>query len=402
MAATVASNTPTPQQVNAQAGRLINALAVPREQIIFSQTFAAISPANLSNSQPVISIQPRMVGLIRNFVAKITATITNGSAVQINLTDIGPANLLGLIQLQDLANNTRIQTAGWHLAFLNSVRAQRPYGTSLVRGSGFDDPINYGNNWINQISAPATIAPGASAVVTMWYNIPLAYGEKDLRGAIYANVVNATMQLSLTPNTLPVVANGADSTTAVYVGDVAGSTALAVISAMSVTVYQDYLDQLPAGQQGVILPPLDMATIYDLKSTILTSIVPNQDFPIQYANFRDFFSTFAIYVNTAAGGVRAAGADIDYWGLQSANATYVWKRQPDRIAMMNRNRLQVDHPPGVYYFSSRERPISTQQYGNMELVMRPLTAGAGAYMLLGFESMVLQNNIVAAGSLPAS
>jgi hypothetical protein len=393
----------TPAQVNAQARSLINALAVPREQIISTQSFANVNSQNLAVTTPVINITPRMVGLIRGFIVKCQFTINNGSGVQIDLTDFGPANLLSLIQFQDLANNTRIQTPGWHIAFLNTAKQRRPYGTALIHGTGFDDPINFGSNMAGQISAPATIPAGGSGVVTMWYYVPLSYSEKDLRGAIYANVVNATMQLSLTINPSPVVANGTDSTQAVYVGDAAGSIASAVISAATVTVYQDYLDQLPVSQQGgVILPPLDLSTIYDLKNTLVTSIVANQDFPYQYANFRDFLSTFMIYVNTAATGARSNGTDINYWALQSANFTNIWKRNPDRVALIVRNALQVDPPPGVYYFSSRERPISTQQYGNMELILNAALAGTGAYLLVGVESFAMLNNVVGAGSLAAS
>ncbi len=391
-----------PAAVNAQARGLINALAVPREQIIFSQAFAAVGTANISNSQPVVNVIPRMVGLCRGFIVKVVHTITNGSAVQIDLTDFGPANALGQIQFQDLQNNTRIQTPGWHVAFLNAVKQRRPYGASLVRTTGFDDPINFGSNWAGQISAPATIPAGGTGTVTMWYYVPLSYSEKDLRGAIYLNVVNATAQLNLTMPTTPVVDNGADSTLAMYIGDVAGSTALAVVSAATITVYQDYLDQLPAGPRGVVLPPLDLATIYDIKNTLVTAIVANQDFPVQYSNFRDFLSTFAVFVNTAAGGLRGVGLDINYWALQSANFTNIWKRNPDRVALITRNHLQTDLPPGVYYFGSRERPISTQQYGNMELVLNAITAGTGAYMLMGYESFAMLNNVVGAGSLPAS
>ena len=398
----ITQSAPNPAQINAQARGLINALAVPREQQIFSQAYAAVGTANLSNSQPVINVTPRMVGLVRGFVVKVVYTITNGSAVQIDLTDFGPANALSQIQFQDLQNNTRIQTSGWHMNFLNSVKQRRPFGTSLLSNSGFDSPINYGANMAGQISAPETIPAAGTGTVTMWYYIPTAYSEKDLRGAIYLNVVNATAQLNLTVSTTPVVDNGADSTLAMYSGTIAGSTALAVISAATVTVYQDYLDQLPVGQNGVILPPLDLATIYDIKNTLVTAVVANQDFPIQYANFRDFLSTFAVYVNTAAGGIRGNGSDINFWALQSANFTNIWKRNPDRIAGMVRNLLQTDPPPGAYYFSSRERPISTMQYGNMELVLNASTAGTGAYLLMGFESFAMLNNVTNAGSLPAS
>lgn len=393
---------PSPAQLNAQARALINALAVPREQSIFTQAFAAVGTANISNSQPIVSVQPRMVGLIRGFIVKAACTITNGSAVQIDLTDNGVANLFSQIQFQDLQNNTRIQTAGWHIAAINTQKQRRPFSTSLVRETGFVYPINYGANMAGQIGAAATIPAGGAAVVTMWWYVPLAYSDKDLRGAVYANVVNATMQLNLTFNPLPVVDNGADATLAVYQGDIAGSTALAVISAATITVYQDYLDQLPVGGQGVILPPLDLATIYDIKNTVLTAFVANQDFPIQYSNFRDFLGTTLIYVNTAAGGLRSNGSDINFFALQSANFTQLWKRNPDRVAQLVRNTLQVDPPPGMYYFSSRERPISTQQYGNMELVINPITAGTGAYVLFATEAFAMLNNVVGAGSLAAS
>jgi len=392
----------SPAQINAIARQAIKASAVNMEQQISSTAYAAVGTQNLSATTPVITIQPRNVGLIKGFWVKCSATVTNGSGVQIDLSDFGPANLLSQIQFNDLNNNTRIQTTGWHLNFVNSVKARRSFGSALVRTTGFDSPEKYGSNWTQQISAPATIAAAGSGTVIMWYWVPLAYSDDDLRGAVYANVVNATMQLNLTVNPTPVVANGTDSTSAVYFGDVAGSVALAVISAMTVTVYQNYLDQLPAGKGGVLLPILDLATIYELKNTALTAVVANQDFPIQYANFRDFLSTTAVYVQASATGARGVGADINYWALQSANFTNIWKKEPGLVALQNRNHMQTDMPPGVYYFGSRNKPISTLQYGNMQLILNAITAGAGAYILCGFEDFALVNTLNMAGSLAAS
>jgi len=392
----------SPAQLNSIARQLIKARAVKMTQPIFSQTYTASGTGNISSSQPVVTVNPRNVGLIKGFWVKIAATITNGSAVVINLADLGPSNLLSQIQFNDLNNNTRIQTTGWHINFLNSMKARRAFGSSLVRTTGFDTPENYGANWTGQISAPATIAAAATGAVTMWYWVPLAYSDDDLRGAVYANVVNATMQLNLTFNTTPVVANATDATSALYVGAAAGSTALAVISAATVTVYQSYLDQLPVGNGAVILPVLDLATIYDIKNTAVTAVVANQDFPIQYANFRDFLSTTMIYVNTAATGARGVGADINYLALQSANFTNIWKKDTGLIALETRNHLGSDLPPGCYYFGSREKPISTVQYGNMQLVLNAITAGAGAYALMGYESFALVQTLNMAGSLAAS
>src|SRR5574337_1096933 len=375
----------TPQQLNAIARAAIKARAIKMTQQIFNQTFTPAAGQNVSALQPVVTVNPRNVGLIKGFWVKVVANLHNGSAVQVDLTDFGPANVLSQIQFNDLNNNTRIQTTGWHMAFLNAIKGRRPFGSSLVKGTGEDSPIKYGSNWAGQISAPATIAAAGDGTITMWYWVPLAYSEDDLRGAVYANVVNATMQLNLTFNTTPTVANGTDSTSACYVGDAAGAVALAVISSATVTVYQVYLDQLPVGNAGVLLPILDLATIYEMKNTVATGLSAAQEFPVQYSNFRDFLSTFAIYVNTAATGARGTGADINYFALQSANFTNIWKKEPALIALENRGHLQTDFPPGTYYFGSREKPISTSQYGNMQLVLNPVTAGAGAYLLMGYE-----------------
>lgn len=396
----------SPAQINALARAAIKARSIKMTQQIFSQTFTASGTAELSASTPTVTVNPRNVGLIKGFWVKVLATITNGSAVVVNLSDFGPANILSQIQFFDLNNNVRIQTTGWHLNFINSIKARMPFGAALVRTTGTDSPINYGSNFqgatLAQIFAPATIAAAGTGTVVMWYWVPLAYSEDDLRGSVYANVVNATMQLNLSFPARSTVDTGTDSTSAVFFGAAAGSTVLSRISAATVTVYQVYMDQLPVGQNGVLLPILDLATIYELKNTVTTSMVPNQDFPVQYANFRDFLSTFAVYVNTGATGARGVGLDINYWELLSANLTAIWKKEPGLVALENRLNLQDDFPPGVYYFPSRERPISTVQYGNQQLVLNPITAAAGAYLLMGYEDFALVQTLSQAGSLAAS
>jgi hypothetical protein len=399
------SSQPTPQQLNAYARAAVRAQAIKMTQAIYSASFAASGTANLASSQPFVNVPPRNVGLIQGFWVNCQFTITNGSGVQIDLTNFGPANIFQQIQFIDLQNNTRIQTTGWHIAMINAIKARRPFGTSLVRTTGFDDPINFGSNWLGQISAPATIAAAGTGNCSMWFWVPLSYSDNDYRGAVYANVVNATMQLTFVFNQNPVVAFGADANSAIYVGDVAGSVALARVSAATVTIYQSYLDQLPTANapgNPVILPILDLATIYELKNTTLSSINAGQDFPIQYANFRDFLSTTVLYANTGAGGVVGVGADINYWALQSANFTNVWKKAPSLIALETRNHLQTDMPPGTYYFGSREKPISTTQYGNMQLILNAITANTGAYTLVGFEDFALVQTLSNAGSLAAS
>jgi hypothetical protein len=410
----------SPQQLNQIARSAIKARAVPMCQQIYSQTFgAAANTSDVSASNPVITVNPRLVGLIRGFWVKAAVTYNNQSGETATLSDLGPANIFSQIQFNDLNNNTRIQTTGWHINFINSIKARRPFGMALIRGGsgsttgGTDSPINYGANFVGQLPttltgvtyAPATIANAASAAastVTMWWYVPLAYSYDDLRGSVYANVINATMQLLFTPNRNSGVLASTDSTSAVYTL-ASGATASEFYAAQLIlTVYQDYLDQLPTGQAGVILPQLDLATIYELKNTVVTSMVANQDFPVQYSNYRDFLSTIAIYVENSASGTRADGTDINYWALQAANFTNIWKEEPGLIALRLRNHLQDDMPPGCYYFGSRQKPISTTQYGNMQLILNALTVGTNPYMLLGYEDFAIVQSLSMAGSLAAS
>lgn len=388
-----------PAQLNAIARASIKAKAVKMTQQIFAQTYgAAANASNVALTQPVINIIPRNVGLIRGFWVKAVATFNNQSGGTATLTDFAGSNIFSLVQFNDLNNNTRISTPGWHIGMINSIRARRPFGASLVKSTGEDDQVNYGSNW-PVAQAAATIGTGTQGTVTFWYYIPLAYSDDDLRGSVYANVVNATMQLNLSLNQNATVTTGTDSTTAVYTAATPGTC---WFSQLAVTVYQEYFDQLPVGPGGVLLPVLDLATIYELKQTTVTAVVAAQDFPVQYANFRDFLSTIAVYVNTGATGARGVGADINYWALQSANFTNIWKKEPNLIALQTRNHLQTDMPPGCYYFSSREKPISTVQYGNMQLVLNAITAGSGAYAFIAYEDFALVQTLSMAGSLAAS
>ena len=415
------SNQPSPAQMNALARAAIKARAVNMRQQIYSQSFNAAGTNNISASTPIVTVQPRNVGLIKGFWVKVTATITNnGTNNAATPADFCAANVLSQIQFNDLNNNTRIQTTGWHVNLINSVKARRPYGASLVSSTGIDTGITVGAGGINytdgttttgaaaggfltNYAAPSISKSAGTGTVIMWYYVPLAYSDDDLRGAVYANVVNATMQLNLTFNPNPGATPGADSTSAMYIAGASDVGSNVVISAATVTVYQDYLDQLPVGKGGVLLPVLDLATIYELKNTVVTSIVPNNDFPVQYSNFRDFLSTVLIYVNTAATGARTFGSDLNYLALQSANFTNIWKLEPALPAILWRNKnLQIDMPAGTYYFPSREKPISTIQYGNMELIINAMTAGTGAYALMGYEDFALVQSLSMAGSLAAS
>jgi hypothetical protein len=336
------------------------------------------------------------------FYVKITMTVNNttGGGVAITPTDFGIANSLSAIQFTDLNNLVRIQTTGWHMNFLNSVKGHFPYGAALLNNTmdGINVAGAYGSNWLVN-NEPASIADGAAGTTTVWYYIPMAYTDGDYRGAIFANVVNATMQLQLTINPTPVGVSTVDTTNNVYKAAAGAGN----VSSVTVSVYQDYLDQLPMGNGQFILPMMDLSTIYEIKNTTFSAIVANNDFPMQYPNFRDFLSTFAVYnSNPAIATGRGVGGDINAWKLQAANLTNIFNLEPSLVALRSRQLIQTDFPKGVYYFGSRHKPIATTQYGNMQLVLNASAAAAGAYCLVGWEDFGLQNVITQAGSLPAS
>lgn len=369
---------------NTMARQLVLQNAVKMTQQIYSTTV-------VPSQQSVLNVQPRNVGLITGFTVEISATVTNTAGSALTLTPYNVANLFSNITFNDLNNNQRINTSGLHLALLNTVKAQRVFGSSVAT----DSPIKFGSNF-TVISAPATIAASGTGTIVFKLYVPLAYSDLDLRGAVYANVVNATMNLQLTLNNTAIIASG-DGTSAVYSGN-PGS-----ITSATVTVYQHYFDQLPIGQKGPILPSLDLATVYDLKNTVQSGFVPNQEYPIQFANFRDFLSTIVIYNNSATTAGLGVGADVNYWALQTANYTNTFKIDPQLSALWTRNKIGTDFPAGGYYFDFRQKPISTIQYGNMELILNPLTATAGAaYALTFFESFALIGAVSGAGSLAAN
>lgn len=401
------------QQINLAARQAIRNSAVKMMQPLST---GSIVPAQ----NPVLTIQPRNVGLLLGFWVGISHTITNNSAVDVNLTNFGPLNALSQIQFNDFNNTVRIQTAGWHLGIINSIRFRRPTGMAFLHTTAMDTPIQFGDNFSTAngggtISASSSIAAGATGTVNMWYWVPLAYSDDDLRGSIYANVVNATAQLILTMpgfgSVQTAVQNGMDSTLAMYQGAAAGDVSQCTITQTNYNVYQYYYDQLPISKAGVLLPVTDLATVYELKFTLQNGVQAFQDFGYQYANFRNFLSTTAIWVNgagatttTPSGPIptRTGGNDVAYWSLQAANTTNIWKKSPALLANEFRNFFQTDLPVGMYYFGSRQRPIVTTQYGNMQLILNATVAANGNYQLIGVEDFALIQTLSMAGSLPTS
>lgn len=394
--ATLSSAGQAPSTAQIKAANMANRAAIvqgalKKQQQIFSETFAP-------TSKTVLNVPPRYAGLILGFYVDVRATLTVGTNNYLR-TQFGAANFIQQVRFDDLSNNTRIQTTGWHLNAINSVKSGQPYQACNSINATY--PVGYGQLFTADIAtAPATLTT-AGATVAMLFWVPLAYSEIDLRGAMWANVVNATANLQLTMATTAqaFVATAADPTMAVYQADATGATG--AIASYTVTVHQVYYDQLPTDTKGnPLLPIIDLSTLYMLNNTTVTGMVTNNDYPIPYANFRSFLSTVVIYDNQTGGVYNSPGSDINYWELQTANFTSIFKYPSWFPGVFARDAISNDFPKGMYYFDSRKKPINTIQYGNQQLILNPKgTVNTGANALVGWEMFAITNTLVGAASL---
>lgn len=355
-----------------------------------------------NGSNNVINVPMRLVGLTRGFIVKVVSTYQNTGTGTATLTPFGAANELSNFTLTDLDNYQRINSTGWHLNLLNSSKEGFPFGAALL-ASAMDTPVKYGNNF-SVIAATASMGAGnvapTTGAVTMYYWVPCAYGKRDLRGALYTGVVNATAYLQFTVNPQFAVTAG-DGTLAVW----SGASTVVTRTGTTWTVYQNYIDQLPRYQPGTknagapILPPVSMRTQYRLVSTSLSAISANQDFPIPFTNFQSFLSASIIYDQN---GTLNAGTDINQWKIAAANTLQFQFLDPFTQTLRSRVRLKTDPPVGTYLFDFREQPINTNQAGNMQILLNASSAAAGSQVLVGWESFADVNTILGAQSLPAS
>ena len=368
---------------NNAARQIVLGSAYPMLQQIYSGN---VNPAN----QTVLNIAPQNVGLIKGFFVEVVATFNVAATTALALSPFGPTNVVQNVLFQDLQNYQRINTTGWHIAFLNAARQGRPFMSSTAS----DSPTGYGSNW-GVVTAPATPAASSTGnTLRMIYWVPLAYAHHDLTGSIYAGVVNATMnlQLTLASSAQFSIASG-DPINAVYTNNTA------TVTNYQVTVYQSYLDQLPVNQGSPILPAIDLSTIYELKNTNFAGITVSNDFPMGYSNFRHFMSTFAVFDNGSSWPSITPGSDVNYWSFRTANYTDTRKADPFIWKGLERQRILTDFPKGVYYFDTREKPVYTQQTGNVNLILNASTVNSGAFVVAAYEMLANTNNLQNAGSL---
>lgn len=357
------------------------------------QQLSPILPASVGPGN-VITVQLRNVGLVKRLVFEIAGTITAGATTTQTLTSLGLANLISNIMFIDLGNNTRINTTGWHATLVSTVKRRRIFGAAVAT----DTPNGYGQINNRTMFAPATIAANASTPFRLMLEVPFVKNNHDLRGAIFADVTNAVMQCQLTLNPQMFVTSTADATLAVYQS---GGTDLATLSGVTVQCNQNYLDQLPRNPQTAapILPALDLGTAYLLNNTSGGLPVANQDNGYSFVNARSYESVAWVYDN--AGTLNINGSDINYAQVTSANFTQILRWDGPMLCLAERDIVGSDLPRGTHYLDFRHRPINTDQFGNMQIILNPNSVGgSSATFLFGWEAFGVIGVVNQAGSLP--
>lgn len=341
----------------------------------------------------ILTFYLRNVGLVKRLIVRFKATVTAGATTTSTLTKLGLANLISNVTFFDLGNNQRINSTGWHLTAIASAKRRRVFGAAYTS----DTPLGYGNNNNRVMFAPATIAANGTTEIDFQLEVPFVKNDTDLRGAIYADVTQATMQVQITLNPNMFVSSTADPTLAMYQS---GGTDLASLSGLTVNFWQNYLDQLPRASNGApILPQQDLGTAYLLNNTASGLPVVNQDNGAAFVNSRTYESVTWIYDNN--GVLNVNGSDINYIALQSANFTNILNLDGRMLGLMERNVLMDDFPAGMSYLDFRHRPIDTNQFGNMQLVINPSSVGgSGAVFLYGWEAYGIIGLVNQGGSIP--
>jgi hypothetical protein len=339
----------------------------------------------------VLNVPVQNVGLIRRFIVNCKFTVAQGAAETQTAQTFGGANALSQIVLTDFNNLVRVNTTGWHLSLLGTARRQMAFGAAFTSDTPFGIGANYNIN-----KTPSSVT--TSQTVYQQYEVPVAYSDIDLRGAMFAQLVNATANLQLTINPNFFVTSSGNGTQAVYKSSTAQ---LGVISAYTIDVYEETIDQLPRdGGGNFVLPNLDINTQYNILNVTQTGLAVGADFSLPFSNLRQFLSTFVIYDNA---GTLNAGTDLNYISLTAANSLNLFKFDPTMLQLINgRFKINDDWPKGTYYLPSREKPISTLNFGNVALNINPSSVTAGAQLLVGYESMILTQQLQAAGSISAT
>ncbi len=321
-----------------------------------------------------IRIPLERMGIMTGIVLDITVPLNITAAATAGA--FAPYNIAQQVKYTDYAGVDRIITNGPGLHMLNCMRghkflnnSQKMSGYLALAETGIDTDI---------LAVPTAIA---AANMTFSLYLPIAYDpNSDLRGAVLSQTIYGDHYVTVqTPQALV----GADSLVNPYT---AGTVAIQAAQSITVQAYQHYI--MP--QQGVAnLPQVDLMTIYAIEGGTMDSsnIVAGQSKYVNWPNNRAILSAQHIFNNGGAGVLN--GTDLSQITLLGNSNTNIREMSPKYLREQMRYMMGADFASGVYHLSSRQQPITTQLYGNVQTKFDVATANAGAYFTSQYESFYM-------------
>lgn len=315
------------------------------------------------------------VGVLTKLLLRITADITIGTAIAVPSTK-APYNLISRVRLTDYDGTDRVNLSGFQLFVLNSVRTLNYYGSNnaIAITAVLANPV-----------VPTAIGNGQ---VAFFMEIPVAFDVdnpvlqlQDLRGAIMMQTAVGEIYLNI--DWIPSLYTNTD-VDALYSG--AGTTTVVGQNAnpITCTMYQDYLlPQAIGGSGQVPLPPIDLMTVYELNGNVKSSdnLAANTEKLVSYPNVRSVIGIYMNYVSALA-----LSANVSRVRMIANGNNILMDNTGLSQLFYQRQVLDTDLLPGVYWRLHRDHPIETALFGNVQMGFTPSVVGATPYLELAFES----------------
>lgn len=301
-----------------------------------------------------------MTGVLLQFTVPVNITVAATASL------VSPWNIAQQVVYNDFAGTQRTRTNGFQLWAAQSMKqgdALSVVPEMVYPGSGDNGPLlAYDSNILSQPTAVG------EHEITFSLYVPMAYDpSSDLTGAVLTqtNVGEHYITVDLIRQLV-----GTDPWASPYT---AGT--VAADGQVTVEAFQMYIQ--PQNMTADNLPIIDLSTVYGFEGGYqnTANIASGQATYINYPNNRSILSTLITFENGTA--FTPNGADLSQITVVANSNTNFKEMTPRLVREMMRNMINSDLPAGTYYLGSRQQPILTQLYANVQAKMDVKEAKAG-------------------------
>jgi hypothetical protein len=321
-----------------------------------------------------VQIPGLRMGVTTGFLLQcaLNVTIANAAAVP---SGLAPWNIFNRVQYTDFAGVNRINTNGISLFAMQAVKHNELTGNAI--------PGVLTN--IGAIDSDILVVPTGVGTANIYFDVwvPLAYDPKsDLRGGILTQTVVGDHYVTLqTCNAL-----SGDPVVSPYTSAAGNLT----FNSLSIQPFQMYIQPQNLNPSNPLagLPAIDLSTVYYVEGNYQTpagSISAGGSTFINYPNNRSILSGLFIFEN--GGAFTVNGTDLSMLTLIANANTNLREMNPRLIRAGMRAQVGADLPQGIYYIGSRQQPILTSLFGNVQLKFDVANVNVGTTQILSqFES----------------